>query len=242
LPALEGRLTDGILNLLDPPIGDTLEKFPARHLAPRDEKERKIEPGEGYAPREHQEHEPAYKKPSEMESEGEPGESETIGAGFDKRGEPNPGHLGDAIHGFFAAAERDGLEDSVRRSIAAGLLSRYEVAGALDPDDLLKAGDAFKNWVNRKWPGAKWHREMPMMYRLDKSIVRGFCDLALQTEGGWVVIDHKSHPTAEKAAGHAGQLKAYAEGIEKATGKQVLGCWIHLPLVGAVVPVNRTAI
>ena len=78
-----------------------------------------------------------------------------------------------------------------------------------------------------------------MMYKLDTgSIVRGFCDLALETEDGWVVIDHKSHPTAEYAAQHAGQLQAYADGIARATGKQVLSCWIHLPLFGVAVPVE----
>ena len=238
LPALDGRLSEGVLSLLDPPIDDILEKFPVRNLAPIDEKERRVEPGEGYVLKSPQKHEPAWKNPSDMESEGKPGEPEKIGAGCDKKGEPNPGHLGDAIHGFFAA-DQDGLEDSVRRSIAAGLLERFEVADALDPDDLVKAGDAFKKWVNHKWPGAKWHREMPMMYRLDSgSIVRGFCDLALETEGGWVVIDHKSKQKADEAAQHAGQLDAYAKGIEKATGKHVLSCWIHLPLAGLVVSVR----
>jgi len=237
LPALEGRFTDGVLNLLNPPIDAILDKFAVRQLSPEEEKARLPEPGESYDPAGPRPHPPAVLKPSEMEGEGRTGKPVTIGTVFDKRGDPNPGHLGDAIHGFFAA-DVDGLEDSVRRSIAAGLLERYEVAGALDPDDLLKAGDAFKKWVNHKWPEAKWHREMPIIYRFEKSIVRGFCDLALQTDDGWVVIDHKSHPTAENVAEHAGQLQAYSEGIEKATGKRVLGCWIHLPLLGAAVPIR----
>lgn len=238
LPALEGRLTDGVLGLLDPPVDDILEKFAARNLAPQDEKERKVEPGEGYVSKGPQKHEPAFLNPSEMESEGEIGKPEPIGSSSEVKGKPNMGHLGDAIHGFFAA-DIDGLDESTRKTIAEGLLERFEVADALDPDDLLKAGEAFKNWVNRKWPGARWHREMPMMYKLKSgSVVRGICDLALETEDGWVVIDHKSKQNADEAAQHAGQLQAYAEGIEKAAGKRILSCWIHLPLAGAVVPVK----
>ncbi len=249
LPALEGRLADGVLNLLDPPLKDAGDStrvtwagrkvdLLVRNPAPGEETPRPPEPGEGYEPAGPQSHPKAFLNPSDMEGAGNIGEPETIDAGFDKRGDPNPGHLGDAIHGFFAA-DIDGLSDSERRSIATGLLLRFEVAEALDPYDLLKAGDAFKAWVNEKWPGAKWHREMPVMYKLDNgSIVRGFCDLALETEDGWVVIDHKSHQTAEKAAEHTGQLQAYAGGISAATGKTVLGRWIHLPLAGAVVPVE----
>jgi ATP-dependent helicase/nuclease subunit A len=93
--------------------------------------------------------------------------------------------------------------------------------------------------VNMKWPRAKWHREMPMMHRLDTgSVVRGICDLALETKDGWVVVDHKTYQAVEKAAGPAAQLKAYAEGIAAATKKPLLGCYVHLPVAGVLVPVE----
>jgi ATP-dependent exoDNAse (exonuclease V) beta subunit len=253
LPAPEGALTDGILDLLRSgkkqlvvDVEDTEVTWAGRkvdirvrRLAPQEEEEHVVEPGEGYVPEGPRDHPPAWENPSGMEGEGSAGDPEPIGDGFKLKKSTNMEHLGNAIHGFFAADTVDGLDESARMSIAAGLLERFEVAEAVSPGDLVMAGDALKAWVKKCWPDAKWHREMPMMFKNELgSIVRGICDLALDTPGGWVVIDHKSYQSAERAAEAAPQLKAYSDGIAAATGKHILGCWIHLPLVGAAVPVE----
>ena len=237
------------MSLLDPPIEDVDKdtevtwagrkiQLAVRNLAPLEETTSPPKPGEGYIPAGPKKHAPAWKRPSEMEGEGKAGKPESIGDGFELKGDPNRGHLGDAIHGFFGA-DQEGLEESERLSIAQGLLERFGVEESLSSGDLVKAGDALNAWVKQCWPDAKWHRELPMMYKLDSgSAVRGICDLALETNDGWVVIDHKSRKTAEGVEEYAAQLKAYADGIAKATGQKILRCWIHLPLAGLIVPVE----
>ena len=76
-----------------------------------------------------------------------------------------------------------------------------------------------------------------------RTLERGIADLILETDAGYVVIDHKSFPGAEdkqeeKAAGFAGQLRAYAATIQEATGKDVLGVYVHMPVVGRVYKVG----
>jgi hypothetical protein len=150
--------------------------------------------------------------------------------------------LGDAIHGFLAA-DRPTLEIGDRRTIAAELLRRWGVSFALQPDDLLRASDRLRQWIDGRWPGAVWHREWPLLHRQSTgTIVRGTADLVIEHADGYAVIDHKSFPgTAEQASrralGYAGQLGAYAAAVKAATGRRVTGCFVHLPILGAIVPV-----
>ena len=246
-------MTEGILSLLDLQIDDDYDydyddvevtwagrkvDIRVRRLAPQEEEEHVIEPGEGYVPAgPRDDHPPAWENPSSMKGEGTAKEPVQIGNKIEPKGRYDDKHLGEAIHGFFAA-DIDGLKESDRLSIAEGLLERWEVAESLSPADLLKAGDALKTWAKKRWPDAKWRREIPMAYRNQRgSVVRGICDLALDTKEGWVVIDHKSYQDADRAAEAAPQLKAYSDGIA-ATDRSVQGCWIHLPLLGVVVPVK----
>src|SRR5262249_5166212 len=71
-------------------------------------------------------------------------------------GSPDMQLLGEAIHGFLAA-DRPEIGDDERRAIAAGLLRRWGVASALRPDDLLRASDRLRAWVEGRLPGAVWH-------------------------------------------------------------------------------------
>ena len=261
LPAREGKLTKGVLSLLESDgkqmiadvkadsgeaeavWGGRKVKLQLKKLVPEEEVEKVVEPGEDYLPAGPREYPPAWENPSTMEGKGRAGDPETIGDRLNLTGSPDMEYLGEAVHGFLAA-DIDGLEQSRRRDIAAGLLDRWGVADCLTPDDLLKAGDKLKAWINKRWPGATWHREIPMSYKNDAgSIVRGICDLSLQTKDGWVVIDHKSYPggrdeATDRAAKYASQLKAYADGIAAASKKPVLEQWIHLPLLGLAVPVE----
>jgi len=154
--------------------------------------------------------------------------------------------VGNALHGFLAV-DRTTLTASQRKDLANGLLVRWNVESSVDADAVLSAGDALRGWVESKWPGAKWHREWPLRMKLKSgSTLRGTADLVLETSAGYVVIDHKSFPSGrdkaiEKAASYAGQVLAYAEAIHTATGKPVIGNFIHLPVLGLVVPIKIAA-
>jgi len=180
---------------------------------------------------------------SSLPGEGIVGEPETLGSRLKLRSSVDMTSIGEAVHGFLAA-DRPGLSPKARGELAADLLERWRVQDALEAPDLLHASDGLSQWVGRRWPSAKWRREWPVAYRMSSgTIVRGFADLVLELDHGFVLIDHKSFPgglevAQEKAASFAGQLGAYAHAIAEATAKPLLESFIHLPLLGLALPVE----
>jgi ATP-dependent exoDNAse (exonuclease V) beta subunit len=205
---------------------------------------RDSEPGAGFDAPGPAAHPPAFRRPSDFDHAGAVIAHTRLGPHLTLTGNPEMAALGEAVHGFLAADRAD-LDPAQRHSLAEGLLGRWSVAGALPPKDLLDASDRLQGWVAQRWPDARWCREWPLAHPLeDGSGVRGFSDLVLDTEAGLVVVDHKSTPgreadVVEAAAGHAGQLGAYADSVSAATGRPVIGCFVHLPVAGVVVEVSR---
>jgi hypothetical protein len=65
----------------------------------------------------------------------------------------------------------------------------------------------------------------------------------IETELGWVIVDHKSSPRPRadwpaEAEEHAGQLAAYRRALE-ACGERVASCWIHFPIGGGIVRIEE---
>jgi hypothetical protein len=167
------------------------------------------------------------------------------------------------VHAFLAS---DRLDDgsSERLEAAARLLGAWRVEAAITPADVVGAADALAAWVASWWHGARWRRELPVAARLRAgTLVGGSADLVLELDGEsealapqgaasgpparrFVLIDHKTFPggdeaALERAAGYGGQLGAYAFAIERAGGT-VVAAYIHLPVLGLVVPVEPTAL
>lgn len=199
-----------------------------------------VEPGEGYVARGPREFPPATVSPSSLSGVGTLGEPESFGGAVPVSVGADPTSLGDACHAFFAA-DGDDLDEAERVQMAARLLQSFSVQGSLRAEDLARAGASLRGWAGRRWPGAIWRREWPLRRRLsDGSELHGFADLVLETSEGLVIIDHKclGGTIAEAlgaAASYGAQLAAYAEVFERATGRDVLGRWLHLPLQGMCV-------
>ena len=192
------------------------------------------------------EHPPAFRVASAIDEEGTAVAVEEIGDRLTLNGEPDVRLLGNAVHGFLAA-DRAELELEDRREMATGLLERWGVADAIDVDGLFRASYVLRNWIDARWPDIRWRRELSMAHRLaDGSVVSGTADLVLETDSEVIVIDHKSYPggreeATERAAGYAGQLAAYADAMVAATGKRCEESWVHLPVSGLMVRVQRAA-
>ena len=67
--------------------------------------------------------------------------------------------------------------------------------------------------------------------------------MLLGTPQGYILIDHKSSPHesrqwGELAGRYQGQLAAYADAIERATGRPVLEQWLWLAVGGGAVRVG----
>lgn len=151
--------------------------------------------------------------------------------------------IGEVVHTFLGADDIK-RDKGKRLTMAGGILKRWNVVANLTPETLLLASDRLYSWVGNKWPGALWHSEYPVSLRQENgTIVSGFIDLLLETSGGYIIIDHKSFPGSvdeakKKAAGFSGQIGVYAEAVRAATGKEVLSCYIHLPMSASVVQIE----
>ncbi|HSA22389.1 MAG TPA: hypothetical protein P5076_13125, partial [Myxococcota bacterium] len=254
-PGVLGKGMAAALELEEPPGEEGLAnitwhgarvELQVRRLAAEEGEQREEEPGADFVPAEPRERPRARVLPSEEKEAARAGEPVRLGPPLELRAGTDPIPAGDVLHAFLAA-DRDGLSDESRRAIARTLLDGHGLASVM-PRDLLEAGDRLRRFVAGRWPGAVWRRELPLAMRLEGgSQMFGSCDLALELEAGWVVIDHKGmkvrgedEQTAagEKAAGYGGQLRAYARMLQAATGKPVIGAWIHAAALGLAIPVE----
>ena len=151
--------------------------------------------------------------------------------------------LGSAVHAFMAG-DRPGVDAGERLAMAARLLERWSVQGALRPDAVVAASDALRAWVARRWPTATWHREWPVRIRQqDGTELVGYADLVLMDGKRFVLVDHKCvggtrDEALASATSYAGQLGTYVEAIAEATGKQCAGCYVHLVAQGTVASID----
>ena len=216
-----------------------------RVLAPGEPEEHERTADEWYeCPEKPVEHPPDSVSASGLEVGGSIGEAITVGERITLKGKPDMQLVGNAVHGFLAA-DRPTLDDNARRALAESILARWGLSDALSAEPLLQGSNNLRAWIDANWPATIWRREWPVMMRLEQgTVLRGVSDLVLETDDGFVVIDHKSFPGSreqaiETASGFAGQINAYADAIAAATGKSVIGRFIHLPVVGLVLPIGE---
>jgi ATP-dependent helicase/nuclease subunit A len=150
--------------------------------------------------------------------------------------------VGDAIHAFLASDDASLTRDE-RLARAARLLVASRLSALLGPEALLRAGDQLRAWADAEWPGATWHRELPVSAAVSSGSgarrVSGAIDLVLLTPGGAVIVDHKSFPGAPaewagKAREFAPQMGAYAHVLRRA-GLAVIGQYVHFTVGAGVV-------
>ena len=103
--------------------------------------------------------------------------------------------------------------------------------------------DAFALEIQRRFKPSKVLVEVPFTYVLENGqTARGAIDLILETEAGWVVIDHKTFLGSKadwpvRAASHSGQLALYRAAC-RATGSADVAVWVHFVTGGGLVEVT----
>ncbi|RYG93473.1 MAG: hypothetical protein EON57_19985, partial [Alphaproteobacteria bacterium] len=143
--------------------------------------------------------------------------------------------LGQALHLCIAKAGAHGHISLVE---VDAILARWGVAGAVASQAVLDQLQAFRAWVERRWPASQVHVEVPLEVALvNGQRARGRIDFLVDTSAGWILLDHKANPrgVAREDAlidKHGPQLDAYADAIERATGRPVLEKWLFLPVAG----------
>jgi ATP-dependent exoDNAse (exonuclease V) beta subunit len=158
----------------------------------------------------------------------------------------DPALLGDAVHACLAAyliSEKETFDATRVKAI----LDRMGAQQSVSPNDLLGQLAAVRLWLTTRWPKARVFVEVPVTQTLDAGqLMNGRIDLLLQTDQGWILLDHKSSPQnstqwAKLSASHGGQLAAYSAAIEKVTDIPVMECWLVLPVAGTALKVKTAS-
>ncbi|MBN2077478.1 MAG: UvrD-helicase domain-containing protein [Spirochaetes bacterium] len=150
--------------------------------------------------------------------------------------------FGDAAHAFYAADGTD-LAREERVAMAAAQLVAHGTSGTIAPEDLVETSDRLAAFIGTRWPGGVTHKEVPVQLRREGQVVIGVADAVVETENELHLIDHKTFPgnvdqCKTRALEYAGQLRAYAGALEKATGKRCATMAVHYPVSGTVVEIG----
>ena len=154
--------------------------------------------------------------------------------------------LGTAIHGCIGASLTDPNAPLTVQEIEL-VLKRMGVEDGVQPQALLEQITTFNDWIKASWPEAVPYAEIPTEMKMSTGqILQGRIDLLLKVNGGWILIDHKSNPAGSDhwdaiAQEHAGQLAAYKDAVERASGEKVLENWLYFPVAAGAVSVQLSA-
>lgn len=155
-------------------------------------------------------------------------------------GKPDMDKLGSVLHHCMALIlAKPDIDIEVLNQLV-----KAQLPGVLQVEQILNQGRALIDWIDTQYPSAVLHTEMPIMLTLsDGSLRQGAIDLAIETDEGWIVIDHKSNPQPKEqwltiAKEHSGQLQAYREAIEALSGQKVIKTLIHFSVSGGLVAVS----
>lgn len=149
--------------------------------------------------------------------------------------------LGSAFHGILAADLNFNEGLSVER--AEEILTGFGVQHAVDAAQVLAAGRKLISQLRRTYTVVALHPEFPIQSMNEHGQkVTGFIDLLVETDAGYVIVDHKSAPGVRSqwpdiARKYSGQLDAYKAVIEQLSQRPVLGCWLHLVIGSALLEV-----
>ena len=150
--------------------------------------------------------------------------------------------IGSGLHAVIAAefvnpSRRDALRT------AKVVLQGYGVASFLAAEDAVASARRFHAFVQTHFRPTGTYVEYPVTRRAENGqLMSGWIDLALETEAGWVIIDHKASPRPrselqDEALQHSGQLFEYRRALE-AAGCDVASTWIHFAVSGALARVT----
>ena len=163
-----------------------------------------------------------------------------IGAPLKITGSPAMDRVGQAVH---AAIALEMIHPNHPEAVVATkrLIENFMLAAHLSPDETAACARSFRKQIVEKFqPEAAWIEHPVEHLRENGQAVRGWIDLLMKTAKGWVIVDHKAHRGKEKelekeSLKYSGQLLAYKEAVEAATGEAVVGCWIHFYVEGKLV-------
>ena len=153
--------------------------------------------------------------------------------------------LGLALHAAIAAELVNPDRPSAIERTAA-ILRASRAHAWVSAEAALASARRFREFVLARFAPRRVLVEYPVSQALpDGRAVRGIVDVLLDTEAGWVLIDHKSSPrprneAASEAKAHSGQIENYRRALV-AAGIPVEQTFIHFPVTGMLVRLERAS-
>lgn len=149
--------------------------------------------------------------------------------------------LGSAFHAILAADLN--ISSGISTEQARKILTNFGVEGAADVDEVIHSGRALIRKIREDFNVVNLYPEFPIQLKNEfGQEISGFIDLLVETDKGFLIVDHKSAPGGrnmwpELAIKYSGQLNCYKASIERLSGRPVLGCWLHLVVGGVLLEV-----
>ena len=162
---------------------------------------------------------------------------------LDLKGSPDMNKIGQAMHNLFAAEIINNCQND-SQSTAARIIERFGVEKYLKPIDAVSYTNFFVDYIKFTFRPLATYAEYPIENYLNtKQLVKGWIDLLVDTNDGWMIFDHKF--TSKKAdkfdseiIRYSGQLLAYKEALEATMKGKVIKTCIHLPVTGEIISVS----
>ena len=130
-----------------------------------------------------------------------------------------------------------------RVDMATSVLENYGISASVAADDVLACASRFQGCLHDNFKPLSIRPEWPVTMTLETGQrMQGWIDVLVETEEGWIIIDHKSFPGGrkdwdQKALSYSGQLAAYRNAVMQATGQPVISQWIHFSVGGGLVEI-----
>ncbi len=166
----------------------------------------------------------------------------TLGDRISLQGIPNMAHLGEAIHALIATQMINNPAHPTM--LAEQVLGNYAVLEHISVEDALICVERFRHFIEQQLAAKSIQVEYPIEYQQPNGqIASGWIDALVETEQGYVIIDHKSNPQSKAdwhdvALKYSGQLALYKSAVEAATDKPVVGCWVHFAVTGGCLKIR----
>ncbi len=150
--------------------------------------------------------------------------------------------LGSAIHAVIAVNMIH--DEAIDNDLVTSILRAHDVDNSITANDALELAERFRKFTSNHLKAKKVLLEYPIEYQMPNGqFVTGWIDALIETDEGFIIVDHKSSPKSRKeseteALKYSGQLKLYKEAVEAVSEKPVLDCWIHFAVMGLAVAVN----
>ena len=149
--------------------------------------------------------------------------------------------LGDALHAIFAA-EFINPGHARRLENIQRILRGYNLGDQIKSEDVLQMVERFRACIGQQFQPKQVLVEIPVATTNEMGQrIEGFIDMLVETDNGWILIDHKSFPGkrsewSTEAISYSGQLRLYREALNK-LNLPVTSMWIHFAVGGGLVEV-----